>query len=211
MSKVRAKMQEFDQGQGWSGSQNPPPEQLPQSSSASYYPSYAPSQQQGSGQGVYAQPPNPQRQTSQSQPTWTNTYQLSPPRSGVLRRAATEPTQPATPQQSSYYDPNAQGYDLYGDDEDIQIIDKTTPTLAAAASSTAQTPVTPPRADSPATPLPSSGMSSPPSFISPASPPPSSRLSSTSPPGAKGTASGTPGGVDFSVYTLSFPRFPRFH
>ncbi|KAG8214263.1 hypothetical protein J3R82DRAFT_11076 [Butyriboletus roseoflavus] len=215
MTKVRAKMQEFEQGQGWSGSQNPP-EQLHQAASSSYYPSYAPGQQQGLGQGAYGQPANPQRQTSPSQPAWASTYLPSPPRSGVLRPAATEPAQSATLQQSSYYDPNAQGYDLYGDDEEIQIIDRTTP--SAAVSNTAQSPATPPHTstDSPATPPPSSGTSSPPSYASPVSPPPNMRLPSTSPPaqslsptiaGAKGTTPGTPGGVDFSKLGL-LPKRP---
>ncbi|KAH0828179.1 hypothetical protein J3R83DRAFT_3881 [Lanmaoa asiatica] len=221
VSKVRAKMQEFDQGQGWSGSQNPPPEQLPRPAPASYYPSYAPGQQQGSGQGTYTQPyqfttqpANQQRQTSQSRPARTSTYQSSPPRSGVLRSAPAEPAQSAVPQQSSYYDPNTQGYDLYGDDEEIQIIDRTTP--SATASITAQSPATPPHTDSPATPPPPSDTSPSPSYASSVSPPSNARLSSASPParsltptisGAKSTTPGTPGGVDFSKLGL-LPKRP---
>ena len=218
VSKVRAKMQDYDQGQGWSWSQNPPPGQTSQAASTSYHPPSAPSQQQVSQQAAYAppyqsaQPTNPQRQTSQSLPARTSTYPSSPPRSGVLRPAAAEPAQSASPQRPSYYDPNTQGYDLYGDDEDIQLNDRTTPSATVA-----QSPATPPHADSPHTPPPPSDTNSPPSYTSPVSPPPKSVLSSTTPPvrslspaiaGARGTTAGTPGGVDFSTYSRFWPRFP---
>lgn len=195
MSKVRAKMQDFDQGQGWSGSHNPHPDQAPQASSLG--------QQQNSGQGAYAQPyAAPQRQTSQPRPAQTGTSLSSPPRSGILRPAATEPAQP------SYYDPNTRGYDLYGDEEEIQLTDKTTPAAAAAPSVATQHPATSPRTDSPATTPPPSETSSLPSYASPVLSPSNPRLS-ISPParslsptiaGAKAATPGAPGGVDFSTY-----------
>ncbi|KAF8550841.1 hypothetical protein OG21DRAFT_1513513 [Imleria badia] len=222
VTKVRAKMQDFDQGQGgWSWSQNPPPNQLPQPAPASYASSYV-GQQQGSEQGPnaqpyqYAQPANPQRQASQSQPARASSLS-SLPRSVVSRPAAVEPAQSASPQQPSYYDPNTRGYDLYGDDEDIQLHDATTPSaVATVASVTTQGAATPPQAYSPASPPPPSFTSSPPSYISPASSIPNLGLSSSSPParslsptitGTKGTTSGTPGGVDFTKLGL-LPKRP---
>ena len=218
-------MQDFDQGQGWSWSQNPPPNQPPQQGSTSYASSYTPGQQQPSAQGAYAQPyqytqpANPQRQTSQPIPARTSTLS-SPPRSGVSRPAAFEPVQSATPQQPSYYDPNSRGYDLYGDgddeDTDIQLNDATTPS-AAVASTTTQHAVTPPHVDTLASPPPPSDTSSPPSYKSPTPSLPNLGLSSSSPParslsptiaGARGTMSGTPGGVDFCMYSVvSFLRY----
>ncbi|KAG6375711.1 hypothetical protein JVT61DRAFT_3286 [Boletus reticuloceps] len=226
VSKVKAKMQDYDQGSGWSWPQNPPPNQSPQTAPAS---SYSPAQQQGSEQVPYtqpyqfAQPANPQRQTSQSQPARQSTYVSSPPRSGVLRPAAAEPAQSTNSQQPSYYDPNIRGYDLYGDDEEIEINDRRTSTapaaVAASASVTAQSPATPPPADNLAAPPPLSDTSSPPSYASRVSSPPSNPwLSSTSPParslsptivGVRGTKPGTPGGVDFSMYfAFSAPMSP---
>jgi len=217
VSKVRAKMQDFDQGQGWSWSQNPS-DHPPQAASASYHPSNVPGQQQGSEQGAYTQPyrytqpANPQRQTSQSRPARTSSYPSSPPRSGVLRPAATEPAQSASPQRPSYYDPTTRGYDLYGDDEDIQLNDRTTPSVTVAPQNTAS----PPHADGPATPPPDTSSPSPPSYTSPVSPPPNSVLPSTGPParslsptiaGARATTPGTPGGVDFSKLGL-LPKRP---
>ncbi|KAF8134240.1 hypothetical protein EV363DRAFT_1429853 [Boletus edulis] len=228
VSKVKAKMQEYDQGSGLSWPQNPPPDQSSQTAPASTsYSSYSPAQQQGSEQGAYAQPyrsaqpANPQRQTSQSQPAHQSTYVSSPPRSEVLRPAAAEPAQSTNSQQPSYYDPNTRGYDLYDDDEEIEINDRRTSAapaaVAASASVTAQSPATPPPADNLASPLPLSDTSSPPSYASRMSSPPSNPgLSTTSPParslsptivGARGTKPGTPGGVDFSKLGL-LPKRP---
>ncbi|KAN0091587.1 hypothetical protein V8E55_005153 [Tylopilus felleus] len=224
MSKVKAKMQEFDQGQGRSWSQNHPPNQPPQATSASYATSYAQGQPQGFEQGAYAQPyqyaqpANPPSQTShwQSQPVRTSTSMSSPPRSGVLRPAATEPAQSESAQQPSYYDPNTRGYDLYDDDHEIQLNDNTTPSTAAVATSvTTPSPATPPHVDSVASPpRPPSETSSPPSYTSPVSSPrnpglssPPARSLSPTTAGARGTTPGTPGGVDFSKLGL-LPKRP---
>ena len=120
VSKVRAKMQDFEQGQGWSGSQNPPPDQHLQSAS---YPSHT----LDAGPSAYSQP--------QARPARTNTYPTSsPPRSGILRPAVvTDPVQ-----HPSYYDPNARGYDLYGDDDatiaEVSPIATAPPSVLAAAA-----------------------------------------------------------------------------
>ncbi|KAG9309233.1 hypothetical protein JVU11DRAFT_10712 [Chiua virens] len=216
VTKVRAKMQEFEQGQGWSGSQNSYPGQGPQGQ-PSYY---TPPQPQGSGQGAYAQPyqppqsVNPQRQTSQSRPARTS---VSPPRSGVLNPITIQPVVSESPQRSSYYDPNARGYDLYDEEEDIQIIDRTTPSttpaVPPAALAAAQRSVTPPQTNSTTTPPPpsSSATSSPPSYSSPMSPPSHSRPSSISSLPARSlsptTKPGAPAGVDFSKLGL-LPKRP---
>ncbi|KAI9571741.1 hypothetical protein HD554DRAFT_2168996 [Boletus coccyginus] len=193
VSKVKAKMQEFDQGQGRSQNQNPLPNQLPQAASGSYYPPNAPSRQQGLGT----------RRTSQSPPARMGTHPPSPARSGVLRPAATEPAQSVTPQQPWHYDPNARG---------------ATPSAAVASeSATTHSPATPPpHADSQTTQSPPSDTTSASAYASPVSPAPNSGLRSVTPPartisptitGARSTTPGAPGNVDFSKLGL-LPKRP---
>ncbi|KAF9236361.1 hypothetical protein BU15DRAFT_77076 [Melanogaster broomeanus] len=166
-------MQEFEQGQGWSGasSSSPPsdlpPDQAQAQGQGSYYPSYASVAQQGQGQTLNtqqyqgAQSGHAQRQTSQSypvhtsSPSWsngqprTNTYAFASP--SVPRP---EPRKPDPPQ--SYYHPDARGDDLYGEDEDegpfTDIPNPASSVLPYSSSAAAA----PPTSGSTATPPPSS-------------------------------------------------------
>ncbi|KIJ61279.1 hypothetical protein HYDPIDRAFT_116013 [Hydnomerulius pinastri MD-312] len=105
-------MQEFDQGQGWSGSSSSP--NAPQGQQGGYYPTYA-SQPGQQGSGAYAQPQqgqqSPQRQpTGQaypartSSPSWsggqprTNTYAFA---SAPLASPVSGPAAPAPSNMSS--------------------------------------------------------------------------------------------------------------
>ncbi|KIJ07963.1 hypothetical protein PAXINDRAFT_18872 [Paxillus involutus ATCC 200175] len=155
VSKVKAKMQEYDQGQGQGRGQGQGQPQY--QGQGSYNPSYAP------GQTAYPQPyqgapaGQVQRQTTQSypvrtsSPSWsngqprTNTYAFAPPPRPSAPSAPTpDPPQPESAQRS-YYDPNARGYDLNHSDDDNEdpFVDVPNPAVPPSPSTAIAPPTLP--------------------------------------------------------------------